>query len=337
MSGHQMNSNPVCPVCENNHWEKIGTRTYSKQEIPGLSEYARIRYEVLFDVWLPDRDRAEFTSILCGRCGFLAFAPRPDGEDIERKYRFLAAHPEARAEAMGHASIDRVRSAELFGRLADRLPGGPLAILDYGGGTGGMMQSFAAAGHECWVVDYVDTTLPGIRRLGATLDEIPEGRRFDVIICSHVLEHLADFVGTIRRLSEHLSDQGMLYVEVPLEVWDGAPLPEEPVTHVNFFTLPSLRIALQRAGLAAECAERMATFESGERALAITALCRRASAGHIVAPDYRGAAAASRRLIRPPVPLRWQRFAAYPEVRRRTVSNWGRRYLPRTFFWRFFD
>lgn len=303
-----------------------------------MSDYIRIRYEVLFDVWMPDVEQAEFASILCRQCGFLAFEPRPDGEDIERKYRYLSSHHLARNEAMSHAEIDRARSEELYGRLSDLLPERPVSILDYGGGTGGMMQKFLEAGHECSVVDYVETTIPGVQRLGASLVEIPPTQVFDVIICSHVLEHLHDFVGVLRSLTGHLSDVGILYVEVPQEVWDGVPLPPEPVTHINFFTVASLRVALERSGLMVDtCVENISTFEGGQRALAIIAFSRKAPEGRAINQDFRGAAEESRQLIFPPFHLRWKRFLRYPELRNRAINSWGRRYLPRKFFWRFFD
>lgn len=333
-----MDMDPVGPACGSRDWERMGARVYRNSETPGLSEYVGARYEVLFKVWLPGFEEAEFNSVLCRKCGFLAFEPRPDGADIERKYRYLGAHPSTQGEAMSHVDIDRRRSEELYARLSGRLPDPPAAILDFGGGTGGMMSRFLDAGYECWVVDYVETTIPGVSRLGRTVDDIPPAQRFELIICSHVLEHLAEFVGMIQRLAEHLTDTGILYVEVPLEVWDGIPLPPEPVTHFNFFTVPSLRIALERAGVRLlACTEIMTTFEGGSREIAVMAIAQRARQEPPATLSFQGAAEVSRSLFRPPLALRLQRLTAYPEIRRRAFKRWGRRYLPKTFFWRFLD
>nr|VFJ68508.1 MAG: Methyltransferase domain-containing protein [Candidatus Kentron sp. FM]VFJ71901.1 MAG: Methyltransferase domain-containing protein [Candidatus Kentron sp. FM]VFK10579.1 MAG: Methyltransferase domain-containing protein [Candidatus Kentron sp. FM] len=50
---------------------------------------------------------------------------------------------------------------------------------------------------------------------GATERDLSPGERFDFIVCSHVIEHVADPVGVLATLSGHLSDGGLMYVEVP--------------------------------------------------------------------------------------------------------------------------
>lgn len=81
-----MDTDPNCSICNSNNWEIIGTKLYRKNETSHLPEYGRVRYEVLFDVWLPDKTDAEFNSILCKECGFVTFKPRPTAMDLDRKY-----------------------------------------------------------------------------------------------------------------------------------------------------------------------------------------------------------------------------------------------------------
>ena len=88
-----------------------------------------------------------------------------------------------------------------------------------------------------------------VTRLGTTLDDLGEEERFDIVVCSHVIEHVADPHATLTQLRDRMTDGGAIYVEVPMEIWKRSPLHEEPVTHVNFFTVESLRTLLQRAGL----------------------------------------------------------------------------------------
>ena len=40
-------------------------------------------------------------------------------------------------------------------------------------------------------------------------------RKYDVILCSHVLEHLLNPIGTIEWAFNHLKEGGGLYIEVP--------------------------------------------------------------------------------------------------------------------------
>jgi hypothetical protein len=80
-----------------------------------------------------------------------------------------------------------------------------------------------------------------------TVREVPTGALFDIVMCSHLLEHVADPVSFIGRSGGVLRPGGRRYFEVPLEIWKDAPIGAVPVTHVNFFTLPSLTFALGRA------------------------------------------------------------------------------------------
>ena len=42
-----------------------------------------------------------------------------------------------------------------------------------------------------------------------------EGGEFDLIILSHIVEHFLDPVGEVRKITDHLSASGVLYIEVP--------------------------------------------------------------------------------------------------------------------------
>jgi hypothetical protein len=90
-----------------------------------------------------------------------------------------------------------------------------------------------------------------------------------------VLEHVADPLKIVQTLSGHLAEDGMLYIEVPMEIWRRAPLQEEPVTHVNFFTPGSLRYKLWRAGLAVPVV-RLGSYlhPSGRSLLAVRAIAQ---------------------------------------------------------------
>lgn len=119
-------------------------------------------------------------------------------------------------------------------------------------------------GHNCHLIDYAGKKLPGVHYLGSQLSDIQAGRKFDLIVCSHVLEHLADPYSVVHALRHYLAPRGIFYVEVPLEIWKKAPLPVEPVTHVNYFTVDSLRILLERADYKVlTCEEGLYTGENG--------------------------------------------------------------------------
>jgi len=194
----------------------------------------------------------ELTALACTSCGFVCYYPRPSTEDLTAKYTFLREHETLGSAHGSGRRVERllaIRTAYLCNavmRLAKRRPD---RVLDIGGGDGRLLRPFVKLGSECYLVDFNQSPIAGVCRLGNQLEEIPSGRNFDLIICSHVLEHVADPGGTLKIAANLLSPSGVLYVEVPLEVWKGVPISEDPVTHINFFTTAALKTAVSLAGL----------------------------------------------------------------------------------------
>jgi hypothetical protein len=107
---------------------------------------------------------------------------------------------------------------------------------------------FRDRGHRCLVVDFSERQLPGITRIATEIDNVEDEFKADVMICSHVLEHLASPLETMSKLQHHLAPDGILYSEVPDQVWLGIRIEEDPVTHINFFTEASFLELHRRAG-----------------------------------------------------------------------------------------
>lgn len=265
---------PACAVCGEKCWSSLATRTYSKADTPG-DDYNRVRHEVLFELWFPGSDEVSLESILCDRCGFLCYRPRPEGVDIDEKYAFIARHEQASKEFTVEKASDKPRSWELFKHLEKKLSRGANTILDYGGGNGRLLRYFLERGHDCSTLELVDETLPGIRYAGAQISDLSALPAFDVVICSHVLEHLADPLATLRQLIPHVKDDGLVYIEVPAEIWHRPPPAIDPVTHINFFTTDSIRVLMEESGLAVEsCRYQTFTRPIGLQGLAIKAVGR---------------------------------------------------------------
>lgn len=329
---------PRCPVCDAEDWHRIGTRTYRLHDAVTQAPYVSLRYRVIFEVWLPGAAELKLTSEVCRRCGFVLYAPRPSAEDIDNKYRFLASVEGGKQERAAILDSDLRRSRELHDALAPYLAKLPqrLEILDFGGGNGRLMPAFIARGHACGVVDYPTEIISGVQFLGASLDALAADARFDLIVCSHVLEHLADPKAAVLRLIPRLRDAGVLYVEVPLEIWGSPPLPAEPVTHINFFTPDSLRALLEHAGLEVQsCAEDLYTTEMGSRGIAVRAVATRGS-GDAAGQRSGDSFARTLALVSPNRWARVRRAVRYPELARRQAVSTLQRKLPRRFFWRLF-
>lgn len=277
---------PPCPICQSHHWRSLQKFTFRTESLyrpaksSSLRKYKnqlrtafnlifsgenkpiqltandltpaqRLRWRVLFEKWFPDVDTVELTSQVCLNCGFMTYSPRPTEEDLRAKYAFLTSRPEERRESPSGIQFERKetqRMQRIYKRVAGRIDNSSRSILDYGGGDGKLLAPFLQNGFAGFLVDYEPNPLPGIIKLGDELDDMPPDQQFDVILCNHVLEHLADPVDTVRRLRKHLKPGGVLYAEVPMETRGGIQLSYDPVTHINFFTQNSFELMFERSG-----------------------------------------------------------------------------------------
>lgn len=143
-------------------------------------------------------------------------------------------------------------------------------VLDVGCGTGNLGAALKQHGNHVYGIDVVDEYIEAAKQRldGAYIfdiaggDELPfRAEEFDVIICSNVLEHLAEPVEALKRLSPLLKAEGYIIISVPnIATWtmrlsllfgrfeysDQGVLDK---THLRFFTLKTLKQLISEAGL----------------------------------------------------------------------------------------
>ena len=236
----------ACPICGEQTWISLATKHYYKKDLACLAPYLHRRYSILFATWFRGLEEAEIVSVLCASCGFGAFSPRPTEEEVEAKYLdYLPPGTSAPGLDLGNEA-DRKRAAQLHQDLSPFVATGA-EILDYGGNDGRLMQPFLRDGCTCFLVDYSKKSVPGVVRLGSTVADIEAGRTFPLIVLSHVLEHVAEPLELVCSLRSHQVEGGILYLEVPMELWGQVPPAREPLTHINFFTPPVVESLLRRS------------------------------------------------------------------------------------------
>jgi SAM-dependent methyltransferase len=228
---------------------------------------------VFFDVWFPESDHVSLVTHVCELCGFLVFFPRPTEDDLERKYRFLRENQKeplgGQAATKSAVRGDAARARRMYRSITTvqgtQSQGVTQRLLDFGGGTGKLLAPFLAAGYQCDLVDYCDRPLPNVRKIADRLEELTARGEYDVVVCSHVLEHVADPGAVLQRLADHLRPQGVLYAEVPMEVFGGIPIRWDPVTHVNYFNPWNLAALVIQQGFVLSNAGRIVTTYNGGR------------------------------------------------------------------------
>jgi len=252
-----------CEVCGSENLLEIGRRVYRRADAARLDAWQRRRYRVFFEQWFPGLAEVALVSLCCRRCAFICYRPRPEALDVTNKYRLLIALRGPRSPRLRDSPTERQRARLLYDFVAARIPLDSVAtILDFGGHDGRLLRDFVAAGKRCFTIDYDQPVVAQVTKLADTLEDVADAPSVDLILCNHVIEHVADPLAVVRRLKERLRPGGWLFVEVPMEIWRTAPLGTDPVTHINFFTPRALRNLLEIAGFGVRVSRLRATFHA---------------------------------------------------------------------------
>lgn len=212
---------------------------------------------------------ASYEMLVCLECA-CAFADSPaQANDYAVYYQTLSKYEDVRVETGGgNSPADADRIEELATQLAHQLPISA-RILDVGCGNGGLLGALRRRGYlDLTGIDPAPACAGRVRALGfkAVNTVLPLGNDarsrlggapFDLVILSHVLEHVFDAFSVLESLVPLLADHGRLYIEVPdptrYEVNQFPPLYFFDAEHINHFSSESLQVLAARLKL--ECVE----------------------------------------------------------------------------------
>lgn len=174
-------------------------------------------------VVLASRDRFNIPSrtVVCERCGLIRVDPRMTDDSL---YVFYTHHYQAlyQGEENFEALFEaQVRHGEVIADFTG-LGCKPKRVLEVGTGPGGILKAFAGLGHEALGVELDPKAVAwGNARGGFTIHQGDVGAfsdqtgTADLVILSHVLEHLAQPSEVLRSIHRLLGENGLLYIEVP--------------------------------------------------------------------------------------------------------------------------
>ncbi|MEQ9402302.1 MAG: class I SAM-dependent methyltransferase [Cyclobacteriaceae bacterium] len=163
-----------------------------------------------------------FALVTCARCELIFTNPRPEENALGRYYESdsYISHTD-RGNSFINFLYKLVRSFTLKKkrRLVEKYVQSGM-VLDYGCGTGDFLKECETKG---WLSKGVEPDNQArkiaIEKTSGTIvrsvDELKVDKEFDVITAWHVVEHISDLKGTIRKLRKNLKKGGYLIVAVP--------------------------------------------------------------------------------------------------------------------------
>ena len=216
--------------------------------------------ESAFDV-ISEIDRYGFfyPTGVCRTCGFVQQSTYYDEQTLRLFYEQYYPRIYGRGTPADlHALQRRSRGNRVYDFIHKRLT--PRRVLEVGCSAGGVLISFHEGGSSVFGVDLDPECVAYAQSLGmeaavGSVDAVPSGETFDLIILSHVLEHVTEPKTFLANVAAKLSDDGTLYIEVPslesirngacghdlLRYWQNA--------HVSHFTMKTLANVCAQVGL----------------------------------------------------------------------------------------
>lgn len=162
---------------------------------------------------------------------------------------YVTSHPDSESPRSSLLSLQIKTGCSIYKNVKEYISN-PSKILDFGGGMGGALIPFSEAGHETLCMDYGEDYLEFSNSIGIStrlggLEEIPPSELYDLIILSHVLEHVVDPIPFLKRISVHLKPKGFLYIDVPSlnwvhKIWNNNLIYHLQNAHVWYFTRRTL-------------------------------------------------------------------------------------------------
>lgn len=214
-------------------------------------EAHRHRFSALAGVAL---DGFEQTLLSCEGCGAHYVSEYLSPAALSRYY----AHSSSYEYLVSEQALPReeaMRSQQQHAFLRPYLKPGA-RVLDVGCSTGYTLSLFAGDGHQAHGIEPSAVLSQMAReRYGLRVDtcfvdcadQLPPGQ--DLVMLSHVLEHLMDPAQMLAAIRASLGPGGRLFIEIPvIELFDERDLFQLSFEHVNYFSQGSLANLMHRSG-----------------------------------------------------------------------------------------
>jgi len=201
-----------------------------------------------------DRYGIDYRMNMCRNCGIMYANPRMSPEACkkfyEEDYRNIYGIDDGGPEEIFR---DGIKKGNDLKALVEHFDRHPKSVFDIGCNMGGMLQPFMEAGCDVLGVDFGESHInfgksQGIPiELGTIDDLLASGKKADLVIMHHVLEHLTDPADALEKVSRLLNKDGMLFIGLPgLFAWSKDTLFQN--AHVWQFSANTLTYMMNTCG-----------------------------------------------------------------------------------------
>ncbi len=187
-----------CPICDKKEHETIGEK---------------------------DRFGLFFKTNICIDCGMIYTSPRMIQQSYNQfyniEYRKLYTGEEKATEAFFEEQNIKGEGIYEFLESNNLIPNRSLLVVEIGCGAGGILNFFRKKGHEVKGFDLGEEYLKfgknkhNLDLEVGTLANYKSDRKCDIIIYSHVLEHILDINKELQAIKQVIDENTIIYIEVP--------------------------------------------------------------------------------------------------------------------------
>ncbi|AEF86507.1 methyltransferase type 12 [Treponema primitia ZAS-2] len=165
-----------------------------------------------------------FSYVSCTHCGLVQMNPQPEQAEVTRRYRETNGNAYLSYETENEAAFLRLQELALqdagLEELKKILPG--RRVLDIGCATGALLEKLRGSGWETRGVEICTPSADYARQQrGLDVSELPleencyPGEEFDLLLASHLIEHLNDPASFVTEAHRLLSPGGRFMVTTP--------------------------------------------------------------------------------------------------------------------------
>lgn len=157
--------------------------------------------------------------VICKNCGTIQVRPRPDEKETLAYYTDKTYRVEKPVDNDA-VHLKLLRRGERILTELKKHNYVISSVLEIGCGIGSILQPFKEngskiLGYELNAEEVEYGKAKGLNLIIGTIDDVPKGKKFDVIIYSHLIEHLVYPLKEIAKIYNILEDNGALVVLLP--------------------------------------------------------------------------------------------------------------------------